>query len=199
MAGPPNTFEILVASLARLPGVGRRSAERMAVKLVEDKEGLLRDIGRSMQAAYRELMCCSVCGMITSVDRNPCRICSDPDRNTKILCVVENPGEIMLLESSGAYEGKYHALMGKISASRGAGPDDLRINELVERIKKEDIEEVLLALNTDVESDATASFLSETLAGRGVRVSRLASGLPVGSPVMYSDPVTLARAVKGRR
>ncbi len=171
----------------------------MAVKLVEDKEGLLRDVGRSMQAAYRELSCCSVCGMITSVKRNPCRICTDPGRNAKMLCVVEHPGEIMLLESSGAYDGKYHALMGKISAARGTGPDDLRVTELVERIKNEKIEEVLLALNTDVESDATASFLSEVLDGRGVRVSRLASGLPVGSPVMYSDPVTLARAVKGRR
>lgn len=199
MAADSNVFEGLIKALSRLPGVGRRSAERMAISLVEDKDGLLRNLGRSLQDAYRELKCCSSCGMITRVSRDPCRICSDGGRDHKTLCVVEHPSEIMLIERSGAYRGKYHALMGKLSAASDTGPEDLRIKELLRRIENEGVEEVILALNTNVESDATASFLCEMLTERKVSVSRLAFGLPVGSSVMYSDPVTLARAMKGRQ
>jgi recombination protein RecR len=192
-------FERLLSAVGRLPGVGRRSAERIALRLVRDRDGLLSDLIAALVAAKEGLCGCSLCGSVTAVDRNPCRLCSDPSRDAGMLCVVEEPDDITLIERSGVFHGRYHALLGKISPMKGEGPGDLRLKSLVSRIEKEGCKEVLLALSTDVEGDTTAGFIQELLKGREIRVTRLAFGLPAGSGVRYSDPVTLGKAIQGRQ
>ena len=189
----------LVECLARLPGVGRRSAERMAMRLVRDSGTLLRDLVSALETAESTIEACARCGGVTLKGDNPCRLCTNPARDDATLCVVEDPNDIEKIEESGAFFGRYHALMGKISPMKGTGPRDLRIRTLIERVEEGGVREVVLALNTDVESDATASFLAECLKDKEVTVSRLAFGLPAGSGIMYSDPVTLARALRGRQ
>lgn len=192
-------FEKLRTCLEELPGVGRRSAERMAWKLVRDPDGLLREMISAMQSARETLTSCSRCGSVTSRNADPCRLCSDESRERTVLCVVEEPADIPLIERSGVFRGGYHALMGRISPMRGEGPAELRVRHLLKRVAAEGIREVLLALSTDVEGDATASYLADCLRDRGVKISRLAFGLPVGSGLTYSDPVTVARAIRGRQ
>jgi recombination protein RecR len=198
MAGP-GQMDRLIACLAKLPGVGRRSAERMAVRLIRERTGLARELVSALDEATRELAGCVQCGSITSASENPCALCTHPGRDSRLLCVVEDPADILAIEKSGGYQGRYHALMGKLSPMRSQGIQDLRLQALLERVSRDRVEEVILALNTDVESDATAVFIRERLADCGVRVTRLAFGLPVGSGIMYSDPVTLSRAMKGRQ
>lgn len=196
---PQASLDRLVACLAKLPGVGRRSAERMALKLVREPDRLADALAAALQECRRTLRCCARCGSITSLDREPCRLCTDPHRDDGLLCVVEEPDDIALIEKCGEFVGRYHALMGKVSPMKGEGPGDLRVRALLARVEQEAPREVILALSTDVEGDATAAFLAEQLRVRGVRVSRLAFGLPSGSGIAYSDPVTLARAIKGRQ
>jgi recombination protein RecR len=160
---------------------------------------MIRDLREALQAVGERVRCCAKCGGVTSVDDEPCRLCTSPTRDPDVLCVVEEPGDILMIESSGAFHGRYHALMGKLSPMRGAGPADLRMEALLARVRGEEFKEVILALSTDVEGDATAGYLSETLGREGVKVSRLAFGLPAGSGIAYSDPVTLGRAINGRR
>lgn len=188
----------LTECLSQLPGIGRRSAERMAVKLVADPSGLLQELKAALDEADRTTRCCSRCGGITSVDQDPCRLCTSANRDDGALCVVEEPNDILLIERSGGYRGRYHALHGKISPIKGEGPNDLRIRALMKRVQEEGFREVVLALSTDVDGDSTAGFLAELLRKENVKVSRLAHGLPAGSGIVYSDPVTLARAMKGR-
>mgnify|MGYP006293100083 CR=1 FL=1 len=188
----------LVECLSRLPGVGRRSARRMAMKLVQDRTGLVRDLIDALKDAGKDIQCCSLCGSITRRDRDPCRLCTNPGRDSSVLCVVEDPGDIDLIERSGSFRGRYHALMGKISPMKGEGADDIRMKSLLNRLQSENIREVILALSTDMEGDSTAGYIVEQLGARKVKVSRLALGLPAGSGVGYSDSVTLARALKGR-
>ena len=188
----------LVKCLSRLPGVGRKSAERMAVRLIRDNGMLMTDLVAALQDAEQRVTCCSRCGCITVVDVNPCRLCIENGRDDSLLCVVEDPGDIELMERSGAFKGRYHALMGKLSPMKGDGLADVRIQALMERVDNEAFREVVLALSTDVEGDATASFLSELLAKKHVKVSRLAFGLPAGSGLSYSDSVTLGKAMSGR-
>ena len=189
----------LIGCLCRLPGVGRRSAERMALKLARDPKGLLADLAAALKEVGEKNCCCSRCGVITTVDKNPCRLCTDPRRDDAMLCVVEDAEDILPIERSMGFKGRYHSLMGKISPMRGQGPDDLRIDALLKRVDEGRFTEIILALNTDVESDATASYISDLLKSRKVKVTRLAFGLPAGSGIMYSDAVTLARAIKGRQ
>ncbi len=191
-------LERLAECLARLPGVGRKTAERMAMRLVEDPDGLLRALIAALDAAGATVRFCGRCGAVTTVERDPCRLCTDPGRDDAVLCVVETPSDIAALERSGAFRGRYHALMGKISPMKGEGPEQLRIGALIKRVKAGGIAEVILALNTDVESDGTAAYLADVLRPCNVVVSRLAYGLPAGSGILYSDPVTLSRALKGR-
>jgi recombination protein RecR len=194
-----DALERLSNSLGRLPGVGRRSAERMALKLVLDHEGLLRELVVALEDAERDLRCCSLCGSITSVSKDPCRLCTSPARDAAILCVVEEPSDILLIERSGGFHGRYHALMGKLSPMKGDGINDLRLRALQRRVKEEGFKEVLLALGTDVEGDSTSAFIGEMLKGLGAKISRIAFGLPAGSGIMYTDPLTLAKAIEGRR
>ena len=188
----------LVTALAKLPGVGRRSAERMAMRLAVGRGDLIDELLGSLTFVQKSVTGCSRCGTPTLIEENPCRLCTSAGRDDQLLCVVEEPADIVTIERSGGFRGRYHALMGTLSPPKGQGPTDLRVRSLVARIRGEGIREVILALNTDVEGDATAAFLEEALRAESITISRLAFGLPAGSGIRYSDPVTLERAFKGR-
>jgi recombination protein RecR len=188
----------LCALLARLPGVGRRSAERMALALVRDGGALAGDLASAIQDVKQRVVACSRCGNTTLKSDDPCRLCTDPRRDDSIVCVVEDPSDIAVIERAGAFKGRYHALMGKLSPQRGEGFDSLRLDSLLQRVERDHVKEVILALNADVESDATASFIRQALTGRLVRVTRLARGIPAGSGLAYTDSVTLGSALANR-
>ena len=196
-------LDTLVRELSRLPGLGRRSAGRAALALVREPERLLDPLVLALRDARTEVMCCSRCGAFTVRSANPCALCTDATRDGKSVCVVEDPADIATIESSGAFRGRYHVLGGKLSPVRHLGPERLRIAELKDRIAREGFEEMLLALSTDMEGDATAGYLAEALgewpsAESPVRITRLAFGLPADSGVAYSDPLTLRRAIVHR-
>ncbi len=195
MAAP---LDDLIRALARLPGLGKRSAERAALALVRRPDDLLDDLTRALTAARAGVRCCEVCGGFTTVDANPCRLCTDPRRDDGLLCVVEEPGDILALERAGAFGGRYHALLGKVAPTRQTGPAELRLRQLVTRVTGGAVREVILATSTDVEGDATAALLRALLHPHGVKVTRLAFGLPADSGVGYADPLTLKRALSGR-
>ena len=194
---PP--IDHLISYLNKLPGIGRRSAQRIAFELASRQDNLLQDLASALQDVAQNTAVCSQCGGITRSDENPCSYCADSSRDSSILCVVETPMDILLIEITGSYSGRYHVLGGKISPMRGAGVDTLKIDALRRRIQTEKIKEVILALGMDVESEATAGYIAELLKASRVRVTRPASGIPVGSGVRYSDALTLARALKGRQ
>ncbi|MGI6098336.1 MAG: recombination protein RecR [Lentisphaerae bacterium] len=195
---PP--LDNLIRVLSRLPGLGRRSAERAALALVRRPTGLLQELLAALEHARATVCCCDVCGGFTVRDANPCPLCTDPRRDAATICVVEEPGDILAIERAGVFTGRYHALHGKVSAARATGPADLRLQALAERVAREPVTEIILAVSTDLEGDATAAYVQELLrGGRPVRVTRLAFGLPVDSGVGYSDPLTLKRALGGRQ
>lgn len=195
----PEALDKLIGSLGRLPGVGRRSAERMAMAVLRDPNTVGAEILASLQSALQLLTPCKACGNITLRASDPCAICTDPKRANGVLCVVEEPADILLMERSGAFRGRYHALMGRLSPMRGEGVRQLRIDALLDRIRQEGVTEVLLALNSDVEGDATGSYLREVLSKLNVTVTCPARGIPSGSGLAYTDAGTLARAVESRQ
>ena len=188
----------LTRALARLPGLGRRSASRAALSLLREPEKLLDPLVWSLKAARESVVCCSRCGSFTVQGENPCMLCQDPLRESSVICVVEEPADIVPIEASGAFRGRYHVLGGKLSPMHRVGPENLRFKALGDRIASEHIAEVLIAVSTDMEGDATTGYLAEFLAPSGVRVTRLAFGLPADSGVSYSDPLTLRRAINSR-
>lgn len=185
--------------LARLPGLGRRSAARAALALVRERERLLKPLASALQVAADSVCCCSRCGAFTTRDADPCALCTDATRDGRQLCVVEEPADILPLEASGAFRGRYHALGGKLSPARRLSPEKLRLAELRDRVVREGVTEVLLAVSTDMDGDATAGYVAELLRGTGAKVTRLAFGLPADSGIAYSDPLTLRRAIRGRQ
>jgi recombination protein RecR len=189
----------LIAALEKLPGIGKRSAERMAFALVQNRDGLSRKLADALLAADEQVGSCSRCGSITVTKENPCALCTEGRRANGLLCVVESPGDIMKIETSGGFNGRYHVLGGHLSPALGKGVADLRVNELLARLQPENIQEVIVALGTDAESEATAGYLAEIVASRGIKASRLAFGLPAGSAIEYTDSTTLARAIQGRQ
>ncbi len=191
----PEPFRALVRELRRLPGVGPRSAERMALWFTED-QGRTSALSEVLLAARDHLRHCAACGFF-SIDEI-CGICSD-DARESLLCVVERATDILPIERSGAFRGHYHALGGRLSPLEHVGPENLRLSELVARLDRQGFTEVILALSTDVEGEATANFLAEMLAPRGLRVTRLAQGMPAGGGLEHADELTLARALAGRR
>ena len=195
MIGP---IEDLTRALARLPGLGRRSASRAALALLREPEKLLDPLAWALRSARESVVCCSRCGAFTVRDENPCSLCTDALRDGSVICVVEEPADILTIETSGAFHGRYHVLGGKLSPVHRVGPDSLRFRELGERVVEENISEVLIAVSTDMEGDATAGYLAEFLAGSGAKTTRLAFGLPADSGVSYSDPLTLRRAINSR-
>lgn len=195
MLGPVQELE---KCLARLPGFGRRSAARAALALVREPGRLLEPLEAALRDAQANVRCCSKCGAFTIVGKDPCDFCTDATRDANILCVVEEAADIVPIEASGAFRGRYHALGGKLSPARRMGPEKLRFGELVERVKSENVSEVLLAVSTDMEGDATAGYVAELLRETGVKVTRLAFGLPADSGIAYSDALTLRRAINNR-
>jgi len=196
-------IETLERALARLPGLGRRSAGRAALALLRDPERLLDPLVLALRDARENVCCCSRCGAFTVRGVDPCAFCSDATRDPASVCVVEEPADIVTIEGAGAFRGRYHVLGGKLSPARRIGPDRLRLSELKDRIVRESLSEILLALSTDMEGDATAGYVAEALAAwpsatAPVKVTRLAFGLPADSGVAYSDPLTLRRAILHR-
>lgn len=191
-------IEDLTRALSRLPGLGRRSASRAALALLREPERLLSPLVWSLKAAHESVVCCARCGAFTVRGEDPCALCTDALRDGSVVCVVEEPADIVPIEASGAFHGRYHVLGGKLSPVHHVGPDALRFKELAERIAAERITEVLVAVSTDMEGDATAGYLAEVLAPCGVKTTRLAFGLPADSGVSYSDPLTLRRAINCR-
>lgn len=191
----PEPFRELVRELRRLPGVGPRSAERMALWLLEDGERSSA-VSHALVAARDSLRHCGECGFFSLAD--VCELCADGSRE-QVLCVVERATDILPIERSGAFRGFYHALGGRLSPLEHVGPEDLRLSDLILRLDKGNFDEVILALSTDVEGEATANYLVEILAPRGVRITRLAQGMPAGGGLENADELTLARALSGRR
>jgi len=184
--------------LSKLPGLGRRSASRAALALVREQGRLLQPLLAALRNAEGSVRCCSRCGAFTTVDCDPCVTCTDATRDGSVVCVVEEPADIVSIEASGAFRGRYHALGGKLSPVHHLGPERLRFAELKDRVVREGITEVLLAVSTDMDGDATAGYVAEILKGTGAKVTRLAFGLPADSGIAYSDPLTLRRAISGR-
>jgi len=193
----PEPIVALTAVLARLPGVGPRSAERIALHLVQTESAHVRQLADAMLAARERIRFCEVCGSLT--EKSPCAICEDARRDASLVCVVEKAVDILSIEKSGTYRGKFHVLGGKISPLDGVGPEDLRIGELEKRLGAEPIREAIIALGTDVEGDATSNYLAKRLARAGLKISRIGFGLPAGSGLEFADELTLDRALQGRR
>ncbi len=192
----PSSLLNLVEALKKLPGIGQRSAERIAFYLLRERNQL-EELKKVLEEARENLTFCSVCHVIT--DEAPCPICRDPKRDSSLLCVVERPQDVFLLEKIGFFNGKYHVLGGVISPLDNVSPEDLSIADLVERIEREGIKEVILALSPTVEGDTTAYYIADLLKPRGIKVTRIARGLPTGSDLSLSDVTTLKEALLGRR
>jgi recombination protein RecR len=197
MTSLPQPISDLQAALNQLPGIGPRSAERLALHLVQSEAGAVQQLAQAILHARERIRLCSICGALT--EKTPCSLCADPRRDGSIVCVVERPVDILSIEKANTYRGKFHVLGGKISPLQGVEPEDLRIAELDRRLGPEQIKEIILALATDVEGDATSFYLAKRWTAQGVRVTRLAHGLPVGSGLEFADELTLSRALEGRR
>lgn len=197
MTSLPDPVTRLVAALGRLPGIGPRSAERLALHLVQSEADGVRQLAAALVEARERVTNCERCGALT--EAQPCPICADERRDGTLLCVVERALDVISLEKSGTFKGRYHVLGGKLSPLNGVGPEDLRIAELEARLTLEAVQEVILALGSDVEGDATSSYIAKRFAASGLRISRLAQGLPAGSGLEFADELTLSRALEGRR
>lgn len=194
----PDPVRQLIGHLKQLPGIGPKSAERIAVWLMQQGEGTARAFSESLASAAREVTECRICGFFATEEKG-CAICDGLQREAHLLCIVEQPTDILPLERSGAFRGHYHSLRGRISPLDGVGPEDLRIAELVRRLDEGEFSEVILALSSDVEGEATCHYLADLLSSAaGVRVTRLAQGLPAGGGLTNADELTLLRALQGR-
>lgn len=193
----PDAITALTAALARLPGIGPRSAERIALHLVQAEPGESKALAEAILQARERIQFCATCGALT--EKSPCPLCEDPRRDGTLLCVVERAVDVLSIEKSGTFRGKFHVLGGKISPLDGVEPDDLRIPQLEQRLKTETIHEIIIALGTDVEGDATSNYLARRLARPDLRITRIAHGLPAGTGLEYADELTLSRALEGRR
>ncbi|MGA7573504.1 MAG: recombination mediator RecR [Terriglobales bacterium] len=187
----------LIDELKKLPGIGSKSAQRLAFHILRSSEDDAEALASAVRDLKAKLRLCSVCNNITDI--NPCVYCSSPTRNQKLVCVVEEPTNIAAIEKTRNYHGVYHVLHGSFSPLHGVGPEQLRIGNLLSRVAAGEIEEVILATNPTVEGEATASYLADHLKRQGLRVTRIAMGIPVGSDIEYTDEVTMLKAMEGRR
>jgi recombination protein RecR len=194
LSGPANR---LIEELSKLPGIGPKTAQRLAFHLLNAPPEVAHNLARALVFARDNVRYCSVCANLT--DREVCQICSDPERDPTLLCVVQEPRDVVAMEKTRGYRGLYHVLQGAISPLAGVGPDDLTIKQLLARLGEGKIKEVILATNPDVEGDATALYLAQLIKPLGLKVTRIAHGLPVGAHLEYADEMTLARALEGRR
>ncbi len=192
----PHPLRSLIEELKRLPGIGARSAERIALWMLQSKDAHPESLGRAIYRVQETVHCCAQCGFFTETD--PCALCADPGRDRQFLCVVEQPTDILPIERSGAFHGLYHALGGKISPLDHVGPEQLRIDALLLRLRSDPPVEIILALGGDVESEATSHYLADLLREFPIPLTRLAQGMPAGAGLEYTDELTLARALSGR-
>jgi recombination protein RecR len=191
-----DAIDRLVELLSKLPGIGKKSAGRLAYHILDADPSYSRMLAGELASLHSVIRRCSRCGSYTEAD--PCSICSDPDRDASIICVVERPQDIRVIEESREFRGRFHVLGGLIAPLEGVGPDNLTIGQLLSRIRTESIKEVILALNPTIEGDTTALYLQKLLKDTGAEATRLASGLPVGGDLEYADRLTLARSLRGR-
>lgn len=196
MKGPESLFK-LVDELRKLPGVGRKTAERLAFYILKSERHEADALARAITELKEKVKLCSVCSSITEVD--PCNICSDMNREKNTLCVVEEPHDVFAIEKTKEYKGSYHVLMGVLSPLDGVGPSDLKIEELLNRVRENGIREVILATNPNLEGEATAMYIAKVLKPFGMKVTRIARGLPVGGDLEYADEVTLTKSIEGRQ
>lgn len=197
MASLPEPLTALASALSKLPGIGPRSAERIALHLVQSPPAEVEALAKALTEGRARVGLCNICGALT--ETQPCAFCSDPRRDQTVVCLVERPVDILSLEKAGVFKGVYHVLGGKLSPLNGVEPEDLRIAELEKRVDEQKVTEVIIALPSDVEGDATSFYLNKILGSRNVRICRIAQGLPVGSGLEFADEMTLGRALEGRR
>lgn len=187
----------LIALLGKLPGIGEKSAQRLAFHILQAPPEFAGELAEAVAAVSEKVRLCSVCQNLTEAD--PCQVCTDPKRDKALVCVVESVPDLLAIERTGEYRGRYHVLHGCLSPLDGIGPDDLKVKELLARLGDGEVEEVIVATNPDVEGEATALYLQKLIGPLGVKVSRIAQGVPMGGDIEYADQVTLGRAIAGRR
>lgn len=192
----PKPLRKLIQQLTRLPGIGEKSATRLALHMLRMPKEAVQELGQTIAGIRDAVLRCNTCHNIA--DQDPCALCSEPSRRPDLLCVVENPTDLVPIEKSGEFRGRYHVLGGAISPIDGVMPEDLRVGELLGRLSRGGFEEVILATNLTAEGEATATYLAGAIKSRNVRVSRIAYGMPVGSDLEYTDEITVGRAIKGR-
>jgi len=193
----PEPISKLIEGFMRLPGIGPKTAQRLAFFVLKMEEEDVLDLAKALVRAKRDLRFCAVCNNIS--DREECSICSDKHRDRSTICVVQDPRDVMAMERTREYNGLYHVLHGAISPMEGIGPDELKIPELLKRLEDETVQELILATNPNIEGEATAMYLAKLVKPFGLRVTRIAHGLPVGGDLEYADEVTLTKALEGRR
>ena len=197
MAYYPEPVARLIEALQKLPGIGPKTAQRLTFFLLKRPPEEVTALSEALVRVKAQIVNCSICFNVTEED--PCRICTDPARDGKSLCVVEEPNDLLALERTGQYRGRYHVLLGALSPLDGIGPEDLRVRELLARLETQPVDEVILATNPNVEGEATAIYLAKLLKSLVGRVTRIARGLPVGGDIEYADEVTLGKALEGRK
>lgn len=193
----PEPVSKLIEGFMKLPGIGQKTAGRLAFYVLNMKEDDVLDLAKALVNAKRQLHYCSVCNNITDLD--PCHLCRDKRRDGSIICVVQEPKDVVAMERTREFEGYYHVLHGAISPMDGIGPEDIKIPDLLKRLSDEQVKEVILATNPNIEGEATAMYISRLIKPFGIRVTRIAHGLPVGGDLEYADEVTLTKALEGRR
>jgi recombination protein RecR len=193
----PEPISKLIDGFMKLPGIGPKTAARLAFFVLGMKEDDVLELAKALVNAKRNLVYCSNCQNITDVD--PCRICSDTSRDKSMICVVQEPKDLIAMEKTREFNGYYHVLHGAISPMEGIGPEDIKITELLRRLEDEEVKELILATNPNIEGEATAMYISRLVKPFGIRVTRIAHGLPVGGDLEYADEVTISKALEGRR
>lgn len=193
----PQPLAKLISELSKLPGIGGKTAQRLAFHILSLNDSEAKALADSITYAKDNMKYCSVCGNLT--DSDPCRICSDTKRRKDVICVVESPKDVMAMERIKEFDGQYHVLHGAISPMDGVGPDDINLKQLIVRLQNSDVKEVIVATNPNIEGEATAMYIARLLKPSGIKVSRIANGIPVGGDLEYADEVTLLKAIEGRR
>jgi recombination protein RecR len=195
----PKPIEDLINAFSRLPGIGPKTASRLTFYLLTAPDELSQELASALSGLKSNTSYCQICFNITDAGQTQCEVCTNQDRDQDVICVVEEPLDVLAIERTQGYQGRYHVLRGVLSPIEGIGPEDLKIRELITRVSDEEIREIILATNPSMEGDATAMYLSQQLAPLGVNVTRLARGLPVGGDLEYADQHTLLRALAGRQ
>ncbi|WP_066175297.1 recombination mediator RecR [Bacillus marinisedimentorum] len=193
----PEPISKLIDSFMKLPGIGPKTAVRLAFFVLNMKEDDVLDFGKSLVNAKRNLTHCSICHNIT--DQDPCRVCDDDNRDQSVICVVQDPKDVIAMEKMKEYNGLYHVLHGAISPMDGIGPEDINIPDLLKRLQDDTVQELILATNPNIEGEATAMYISRLVKPTGIKITRIAHGLPVGGDLEYADEITLSKALEGRR